>query len=66
VLGRKRDEHGNSIVQYHPNPILDTTVHEVMFPDKTIQDYAANTMVEALFLQVIQDGNHWLLLKDII
>jgi hypothetical protein len=37
-----------------------------MFPDKTIQDYAANTMVEALFLQVIQDGNHWLLLKDII
>jgi len=66
VLGRKRDGDGNPIGQYHPNPILDTTVHEVEFPDGTIQEYAANVLADALYSQVDPDGNRWLLLKEII
>jgi hypothetical protein len=66
VVGRKRDNNGNPIGQYNPNPLLDTTVLEVEFPDGTIQDYAANVVAEALFTQVDQDGNRFLLLKEII
>jgi hypothetical protein len=65
VLGRKRDSKGNPIGRYHPNPILDTTVHKVQFPDGTIQDYAANVIAESLYAQVDADGNRWLLLKEI-
>jgi hypothetical protein len=66
VLGRKRDDSGNPIGRYHPNPILDTTVHEVQFPDGSIQEYAANILAEALYAQVDDDGNRWLLLKAIV
>ncbi len=66
VLGRKRDNEGRPIGHYNKNPILDTTIHEVEFPDGTIHEYAANTLAEALYSQVDPDGNRWLLLKDII
>jgi len=48
------------------NPILDTRVYEVEFPDGTINDYAANILAEALYAQVDVDCNHYLLLKEII
>jgi hypothetical protein len=66
VIGRKLDADGNPIGRYNPNPILDTTVHEVQFPDGTVQEYAANVLAEALYAQNDDDGNHWLLLKSII
>jgi hypothetical protein len=66
VIGKERDVDGNPIGRYHPNPILDTSIHEVEFPDGLIQDYAANVLTEALYTQVDTDGNRWLLLKEII
>jgi len=47
------------------NPILDTRVYEVEFPDGTMNDYAANILAEALYAQVHVDGNRYLLLKEI-
>ncbi len=41
-------------------------MHEVEFPDGTIRDYAANILAEALYTQVDDEGNRWLLLKEII
>ena len=41
-------------------------MHEVQFPDGTVQEYAANVLAEALYAQVDDDGNRWLLLKSII
>lgn len=66
VIGRKQDSEGQPIGRYNKNPILDTTVHEVEFPDGSIYEYAANVLAESLYTQVDQDGNRWLLLKDII
>jgi hypothetical protein len=65
VIGRKRDSDGNPVGRYHPNPILDTSIHEVEFPDGTISNYAANVLTEALYSQIDAEGNRWLLLKDI-
>ncbi len=66
VLGRKRDSDENSIGKHHPNSILDTTIHEVKFPDGTIRDYAANMIAKKHYTHKGPDGNRWLLLKEII
>jgi hypothetical protein len=66
VLQRKRDVDGNPIGKSNPNPILDTRVYEVEFPDGTIAEYSANVIAEALYSQVDVDGNCFLLLKEIV
>jgi hypothetical protein len=52
VTARKRDLHGNPIVQANSNPILDTRIHEVTFPDGHTAEYTANIIAECLYLQV--------------
>jgi hypothetical protein len=52
VLGQKRDGDSNLLGRYHPNPLLDTSIHEVKFPDGNIQDYATNVIAEAQYTQV--------------
>jgi hypothetical protein len=66
VIGRKRDAEGRPVGRSNTNPILDTRVYEVEFPDGTINEYAANILAEALYAQVDVDGNCYLLLKEII
>jgi len=66
VIGRKRDANGNPVGRANSNPILDTRVYEVEFPDGSVNDYAANILAEALYAQVDVDGNRFLLLKEII
>jgi len=66
VIGRKRDAEGRPVGRSNTNPILDTRVYEVEFPDGTINEYAANILAEALYAQVDVDGNRYLLLKAII
>jgi len=63
VINRKRDIEGNLVGRANVNPIIDTRVYEVEFPDGTIADYSANVIAEALYSQVDADGNRFLLLK---
>jgi len=63
VINRKRDLDGNPIGRANTNPILDTRIYEVEFPDGTIAEYAANVLAEALYTQVDADGNRFLQLK---
>jgi len=66
VIQRKRDFDGNPVGKSNPNPILDTRVYEVEFPDGVIAEYSANAIAEALYSQVDIDGNRFLLLKEIV
>jgi hypothetical protein len=50
----------------HANPILDTRVYEVEFPNGSVKEYTANILAESLYAQVDEFGNRFLLLKDII
>jgi hypothetical protein len=61
-----RDADGNPIGRASTNPIIDTRVYEVEFPDGTIAEYAANTIAEALYSKVDADGDRFLLLKEIV
>jgi hypothetical protein len=57
VISRKRDHDGQPVGRSNRNPILDTRVYEVEFPDGTISEHSANVLAEALYSQVDVDGN---------
>ena len=66
VTGRKRNENGDPVGTAHTNPILDTRVYNVHFPDGHTEEYAANIISENIYSQVDDDGNRFLLLSEII
>jgi hypothetical protein len=66
VLHRKRDSDGNPIGVAHRNPVLDTWVYEVQFPDGRTEEVAANVIAQALYSQCDPDGNEFVLLDSIV
>jgi hypothetical protein len=65
VIGRKHDLQGQPLELANANPILDTRVYDVQFPDGHTESYAANTIVENMYAQVDSEGNQFLLLSKI-
>jgi hypothetical protein len=65
VVGRKRDQDGNPIGQENANPLLDSRVYEVEFPDGHIEEYAANIIAENIYAEVDAEGNHFLIMDEI-
>jgi hypothetical protein len=66
VTARKRDLHGNPIGVSNKNPILDTRVYEVKFPDGHTAEFSANTIAECLYSQVDPEGNSHAIFKQIV
>ena len=66
VVDRTKNQVGKVIRDHSPNPILDTSIYDVMFPDGSIQQYAANIIAEHMYSQVDEDGNRYQLLESII
>ena len=56
VIGCKRDHHGRPIGQAHDNPILDTRVYEIEFPDGHVAEYTTNEIAESLYAQIDEEG----------
>ena len=44
VISRAKDDMGIVIGVRNSNPVLDTCVYSVMFPDVSLQHYAANVI----------------------
>ena len=65
VIGLARDDLGNDIGTFNPNPIMDTRVYEVMFPDGAVERYAANILAENMLGQVDEDGYMYRMLDTI-
>ena len=66
VLRRSKDQNGNIIGSYDDNPILNTIVYDVEFPDGVVKQYAANTIAENMYAQVDSEGYQYSLLDSII
>ena len=66
VKRRKRDSSGNPIGEANPNPILDSRVYELEFPDGRVEEYSLNVIVENLISQTDQDGFDVGLLDEIV
>jgi hypothetical protein len=66
VTARKRDIHGNPVGMSNKNPILDTHVYEVTFPDGHTAEYSANMIAKCLYSQVDSEGHQYVLMEEII
>lgn len=66
VVGRKRNADGNYIGRAHNNPILDSRIFTVRFPDGEEKDITYNLLAEHLFSQVDAEGNQYRLFREII
>ena len=66
VLRRSKDNKGNLIGSFHENPILNTRVYDVLFPDGSCEQYAANQIAENIYSQVDDEGKRYLMIAEII
>ena len=66
VVRRKRDRDGNPIGTANRNPLLDTRLYEVQFPDGRTEELAANAIAQALWAQCDPDGNQYVTLHAIV
>ena len=56
VRSRKRDAAGNPVGEANSNPILDTRVYELLFPDGRVDEYSANVLAENLISSTDSEG----------
>ena len=66
VVGRATGADGVPVGTYNSNPVLNTRVYDVMFPDGSIQQYSANVIAENIFNQVDEEGYRYIFLDEIV
>ena len=66
VLRVSKDSEGRTVGNYDDNPILNTIVYDVEFPDGAVVQYAANIIQENLLTQVDPDGHQYHVLDSIL
>ena len=62
VVYRTKNQYGKVISDHEPNPIFDTMIYDVMFPDGSIRQYAAKNIEEHMYSQVDKYGHRYKLL----
>jgi hypothetical protein len=66
VTGWKRVLDGVARGKASANPILDTRTYNVEFPDGRGEEYTANVVANNMYAQCDEDGNQFIMLKDIV
>jgi len=66
VRGRARKRGGHLVGKRHTNPLLDTRVYEVEFPDGRIEEFTANAIAANLYEMADEDGHFVRLIDSII
>ena len=66
VLRRSLDEDGNLVGNFNQNPLLNSMVYDVEFPDGAIRKYAANVIAENVMSHVDPDGHYSHVLECIL
>ena len=66
VKGRKRYSDGSLIGEYNPNPILDTRIFDVEYPDGRVEAFSTNLIAESLYSNVDDEGFDTGLMDEII
>ena len=66
VVGRHKDKDDSMTGRHDSNPVLNTAIYDVLFPDGAVKQYAANTIAENMWAHVDDEGHQYLLLNEII
>ena len=65
VIGRLTDRKGRPVGTYNANPLMDTRVYEVEFPDGLIQQYSANLIAESIHMECDEEGRRHQMMQEI-
>ena len=66
VTKRQKGLDGKPIGKKHKNPLFDSRTYEVKFPGGLIHEFTANIVAANLYAKVDDDGNNFLLVKQIV
>jgi len=66
VKHRKRRLDGDLMGRSNANPILDTSIYEVEFDDRSTEAYSANIIAEHIYSQVDGEGYTQYMLNEIV
>ena len=66
VLGQSTNNDGDPIGEYDDNPMLNTRVYDVIFPDGVVHQYSANIIAQNIYEATDEDGFRYQLLEEII
>jgi len=66
VVERKRDHDGNAVGRSNTNPLLETCVCEVEFPDGSVDVLTADTIMEAFYYLLDDEGRSYAVLAGIV
>ncbi|CAJ1962185.1 unnamed protein product [Cylindrotheca closterium] len=64
VCGKKRRADGLMVGSYHEKPVLDTSIYEIKWHEGETESYRANKVIEAMMMNVDNDGNSILHVKE--
>ena len=65
VVGFIRNNEVQTIGELNHNPILNTKIYDVMFPDGAVHQYTAKTIAENIYSQVDEGGHRYKLIDHI-
>ena len=65
AIGRSKDQEGNTKGTYAKNRYLGTRTYDVMFPDGSVPEYAANIITEIIHSQIDDEGHRYQILDHI-
>ena len=66
VKGRSLGDDGKVVGSYDDNPILNSIIYNVEFPDRQVKEYLPNIPTENMLSQVDDNGNNQLMMDAII
>ena len=66
VMSRAKDTDGIVAGAQNDNPMLDTRVYNVMFPNGAKRQYSANVNAQSMYANVDEDGHQYQLMDEII
>ena len=66
VIRRSKCEDGLTVGKYDDNPMANTMLYDVQFPDGEVREYSANIIAQNMYAQVDANGHHHTLLDAII
>lgn len=66
VVGRAVNTKGHTMGTYDNNPMLNSIIYDVEFPDGEIKEFAANILAENMLTQVDSEGHSIRLMENIV
>jgi len=65
VIARKREINDNPIGVAHSNPIFDTRLYQVQFPEGHVEEYSANIIAQNIYSQLDSEGYRYTMMEEI-